>query len=480
MIIREFGPDAVLYEPDGLPSSPVERARVLLELAKSFGEEDAVVGSRSVLVSKQRSAENRSCAAPLQPEPREHRIGLVYDGPDLAVAAEMLALSVDELIDRHQRPTYVATLGGFLPGFAYLSGLDSGLVLPRRASPRPRVEALSVGIAGGYTGIYPFVSPGGWTLLGRATAPSLFDPRLDPPTLINLLDRVRFERVESPKPTHDTLVEPELPAGPVRVRVTKLGGLATVQDGGRLGWRRFGVPTGGPLDRESFDRLCGAREPAIELALGSIEFAIEAGSTWVGIAGEQVRWLRPGDKLRVDAGADLVRYIRFGGELQLPPVLGSRSTLLGASWAGPLGVPLRKGQLLTFGSPEAPPANRFPATEPLAEELLLHLHPTEDPRIDKDALPALLEQTRTVSSLSNRVGTRLDGSAIHLKQTAIDESHPMVPGAVQVTPEGTPIVLGPDSATMGGYPVIAVLDQSSRSRLGRSRPGQRIRLRLKP
>ncbi len=480
MIIREFGPDALLYEPDGLPSTAVERVRVLLELARSFGEQaDAVVGSRSVLVSKLDSPEH-SPAAPSPREPREHRIGVVYDGPDLVIAADVLGLSVDELIDRHQQPTYVATLGGFLPGFAYLSGLDSGLVLPRRAAPRPRVEPLSVAIAGRYSGVYPFASPGGWTLLGQATTPSLFDPLRDPPCLINLLDRVRFERVEPLARTTSALVEPDLRAGPVQVRITKLLGLATIQDAGRQGWRRFGVPTGGPLDRESFDHLCGARQPAIELALGGAEFTVEEGSTWVGIPGEEVRWLQPGDKLRVDSGPNLVRYVRFGGELQVSPILGSRSTLLGASWAGTLGLPLRKGQLLSFGAPEAPPKSRFPAVEPSAEEILLQLHPTADPRIDPSALPNLLTHARTVSPLSNRVGTRLDGPALRSEHIAVDESHPMVPGAVQITPDGTPIVLGPDSATMGGYPVIGVLDETSRSRLGRARPGQTIRLRLKP
>ena len=88
---------------------------------------------------------------------------------------------------------YVVAAIGFLPGFAYLRGLDARLVVPRRAAPRTRVEALSVAIAGPYAGVYPFESPGGWNLLGTAVGFSPFDARAG--AVLALGDRVRFVEV---------------------------------------------------------------------------------------------------------------------------------------------------------------------------------------------------------------------------------------------------------------------------------------------
>jgi KipI family sensor histidine kinase inhibitor len=86
---------------------------------------------------------------------------------------------------------------GFMPGFPYLGGLDPRIAAPRKAEPRMRVPAGSVGIAGRQTGIYPLESPGGWQLIGR-TDIRLFDPRRDPPALLRIGDRVRFVEVAGP------------------------------------------------------------------------------------------------------------------------------------------------------------------------------------------------------------------------------------------------------------------------------------------
>ena len=104
-----------------------------------------------------------------RPEPmRTHTVRVRYDGADLDEIAAATDLSRDEVIARHQAAVYEVSFLGFLPGFAYLTGLDERLIMPRRASPRARVPAGSVAIAGPYTGIYPFASPGGWLLVGAA------------------------------------------------------------------------------------------------------------------------------------------------------------------------------------------------------------------------------------------------------------------------------------------------------------------------
>lgn len=114
-----------------------------------------------------------------------------YDGPDLSEVAEQVGLSVDDVIERHAAPTYHAYMLGFVPGFAYLGDLDPSLVLPRHSTPRQRVPAGSVAIAGAQTAVYPLITPGGWHIIG-STALSMFDVNRDPPALIRAGDSVRF------------------------------------------------------------------------------------------------------------------------------------------------------------------------------------------------------------------------------------------------------------------------------------------------
>ncbi len=120
-----------------------------------------------------------------------HVIGVCYDGPDLGDVAARTGRTIDAVIALHTGSAYEVLHMGFLPGFAYVGPLDPILVLPRRDQPRPRVPALSVAIAGARTGVYPFASPGGWHILGRAVDFVPFDPargaRWRPG------DRVRFE-----------------------------------------------------------------------------------------------------------------------------------------------------------------------------------------------------------------------------------------------------------------------------------------------
>jgi inhibitor of KinA len=113
------------------------------------------------------------------------------DGPDLAEVAQRTGLSAAEVVGLHTAPTYRAYLLGFAPGFAYLGTLPPELHLPRRATPRQRVPAGSVGIAAAQTAVYPLSTAGGWHLLGR-TEMRLWDIERDPPTLIRPGQQVRF------------------------------------------------------------------------------------------------------------------------------------------------------------------------------------------------------------------------------------------------------------------------------------------------
>jgi KipI family sensor histidine kinase inhibitor len=130
--------------------------------------------------------------APDDPAPvRDVALRAIYDGPDLAHVAAATGLGADAVCALHAAATYRVETLGFAPGFAYLAGLPAALELPRRTTPRPRVPAGSIAIAGGHTAVYPFDSPGGWHLIGRVVGAALFGPE---GALLQLGDRVRFER----------------------------------------------------------------------------------------------------------------------------------------------------------------------------------------------------------------------------------------------------------------------------------------------
>lgn len=121
-------------------------------------------------------------------------------GPDLQQVAAQTNLSPQRIIQLHTSTEYTVSFLGFSPGFAYLEGLPDELRVPRLASPRPRVPAGSVAVAGSQTAIYPQATPGGWSIIGHTTT-TLFDQTAYPPNLLQLGDRVRFIIDTSAPPT---------------------------------------------------------------------------------------------------------------------------------------------------------------------------------------------------------------------------------------------------------------------------------------
>ncbi len=122
------------------------------------------------------------------------RIPVCYDteyGPDLSELADMHRMSIEQLVELHTQAVYKVYMIGFVPGFAYLGGLDARLNSPRRSFPRQSVPSGSVGIAGMQTGVYPLETPGGWQLIGR-TPVKLFDPNRTRPSMLKAGDEVEF------------------------------------------------------------------------------------------------------------------------------------------------------------------------------------------------------------------------------------------------------------------------------------------------
>ncbi|MDQ0794785.1 allophanate hydrolase subunit 1 [Streptomyces sp. B1I3] len=120
-------------------------------------------------------------------------IRVVYDGPDLADVGRAWGVGVDEVARIHARTEFRVAFCGFAPGFGYLTGLPGHLRVPRRSTPRTRVPAGALALAGPYTGVYPRPSPGGWQLIGRMPEPdALWDPGREPAALLSPGTRVRF------------------------------------------------------------------------------------------------------------------------------------------------------------------------------------------------------------------------------------------------------------------------------------------------
>ncbi len=170
-------------------------------LRERLPEADVVVGCGTIVITEyplradlaRVVRETLGLSVPSASASREHRVRVRYDGADLAEVAERTGLTPREIAEVHAAGDYLVELTGFLPGFAYLLGVDERLRLPRRATPRPRVRAGSVGVAGAHTGVYPFDSPGGWLLLGTALDFKPFDATRDPAIALAPGDRVRFE-----------------------------------------------------------------------------------------------------------------------------------------------------------------------------------------------------------------------------------------------------------------------------------------------
>lgn len=120
---------------------------------------------------------------------------VVYDGEDLAEVARLLSCTEEELVRRHTSEEWTVAFCGFAPGFGYLSPEKGGWEVPRRPTPRTKVPARSVALAGEFSGVYPRESPGGWQLVGR-TSVDTFDLGTDPPALLRPGTQVRFVAVD--------------------------------------------------------------------------------------------------------------------------------------------------------------------------------------------------------------------------------------------------------------------------------------------
>jgi biotin-dependent carboxylase-like uncharacterized protein len=272
------------------------------------------------------------------------------------------------------------------------------------------------------------------------------------------------------------------------------GLLTTVQDLGRPGWAHLGVPLAGAVDRAALraaNRIVGNPLAAavLETTLVGPELQVEAevvvavtgGRCELTVDGEIVD---PGVAVTVRAGRTVIvgavsqgvrSYLAVRGGIDVPPVLGSRSTCT-LSGLGP--APVAAGDRLPVGVAHAG-AVGVEELPPIVAEPVLRVTPgPRDDAFTADALSTLTSSSYVVSPSSDRTGVRLEGPA--LQRVSDDEllSEGVVPGAVQVPPDGQPIVFLANCPTTGGYPVIGVVRPEDLAHAAQARPGSVVRFRV--
>jgi KipI family sensor histidine kinase inhibitor len=509
--VRPVGTRAVLAELTG--TQDVLALQTLLLEKPLPGQIDVLAAAQTVMVRADSPAAARRMAtvlleldltAPVKQGGGLVFIDTVYDGEDLAEVGRLTGLGTDGVIEAHSSQVWTVAFAGFAPGFGYMVGENEMLEVPRRSSPRTAVPAGSVALAGNYSAVYPRRSPGGWQLIGR-TGARMWDLSRPEPALASPGHRVQFRAVRdvvTMAPEHaaaepaPAVAEQETASG---LRIVSPGLQSLIQDLGRHGHSALGVSAAGALDRASLrraNRLVGnsPSAAAIETVAGGLKVQA-VGDQVLAVAGapsaltidppssvesgpdaepaaasdrparqRTVPMATPfalldGEILTLGAPeAGFRSYLAVRGGVDAAPVLGSRSTDT-MSGIGP--APLAAGQLLAsghvtesgvVGSPELQPP--FPADGVTVLDIVLG--PRAD-WFDEAALESLFGQDWVVKPQSNRVGMRLDGTPLQRSRQGELPSEGTVAGAIQVPPEGLPVLFLADHPITGGYPVIGVV-----------------------
>ncbi|WP_371740734.1 5-oxoprolinase/urea amidolyase family protein [Frigoribacterium sp. CFBP 13712] len=545
--VLPLGTDGILIETGGLDESLALFGALLAQPVA--GLLDVVPAARTVAVRFLPSLlPVRSLLAVIRSLPKSRdaatsgrlvEIPVHYDGADLDEVARLTGLSVDEVVRRHTDAVHTVAFTGFAPGFAYLSGGDPALDVPRRDVPRTAVPAGAVALAAGFSGVYPRESPGGWQLLGRTTVP-MWDLSERVPALLQPGMRVRFvavpereggvdldgvttphgdDRTEEARVGSPTTAPVALRAAtvehaadpavsPTRALVVSAPGpFSIIEDLGRPGRSGLGVSRSGAMDHRALreaNRLVGSPtgSPALEMAYGGL-VATARGDLVVAIAGAPVAVTvdRGGDRIAGVVGAPFAlddgdvlevgapprgvySYLAVRGGWLVDPVLDSAS---GDVLAGLGPERLQAGDELVVArgwsesvAAAAPHVQRNVSGPDEVTFLDVVLGPRDDWFTD-EALARLTEQEWTVTPQSNRIGLRLEG-AVPLDRAVTDEldSEATVSGALQIPPDGQPVLFMADHPVTGGYPVVACVVGDQLDRAAQVPIGARVRFRAVP
>lgn len=513
--IRPVGDNAVIIDCGSLENAL--HVFALLSNVPDLSADEIVPAAETVLVI---GADNKELhtllddhshphptSTPETPEAGSHggsvTIPVHYDGTDLSDVADLTGLSTDAVIERHISAEYTVAFTGFAPGFAYLTGGDRALDVPRRSSPRQRIPSGSVGLAGEFSGVYPRESPGGWQLIGH-TEHRMWDLSREEPAALVPGRKVHFEVArESITTTRDNHHTTEAvnqgtsdDIGEHVLTITAPGVQTLIQDRGRPNHADLGVSPSGAMDRAALteaNRLVGNPPDAAALEISIGDFEAEVTTTAVlAVTGAErggvvvgKRIVPHGRAFRVDAGdriqlPDPERGMRtilaIRGGVAAPLTLGSRSTdtLSGLGPETPTKIHTRP-DVHSGITPTAHPGVA-PVELPAAGEVT-ELRVIPGPRDDWFE-PGQFDRTWEVTPASNRVGLRLKGEAFVRKAEFADRELPsegLVTGAIQVPADGRPVLFLADRPLTGGYPVIAVVCERDRDLAAQLPPGALVR-----
>ncbi|TCN19295.1 urea amidolyase family protein [Sinorhizobium americanum] len=505
------GADALLVELDDLETTLTLLDNLLA--TRPDGAKEFVPAARTVMIRFDPLVTDRSAIAAfvarIDLSMRSVRQGetfdipVTYDGEDLGDIAEFLGWPVEELIRRHTDATYTVAFTGFAPGFAYMTCDDPAFDVPRRKTPRVRIPAGSVAIAGTFGGIYPTDSPGGWQLLGT-TPLCMWDTARPRAALLAPGDRVRFRDMAKgtlvPASVPERQADVAAPGG--GLRVIRADRPALYQDLGRPGRADQGVSRSGALDRAALRNanLCVGNPSdtaAIEITFGG--FAVRAdrpvtlaltgapcpleirtpGGRAVSAPFAHPFALDAGDELTLGVPSEGMRsYLALRGGFAVETVLESASIDTLAKIGPP---PIATGDVLVPASgpavavdPHRPEPDHLPrAGETVSLDVVL------GPRTDwftDEGVQTFLSQEWEVTAESSRVGVRLSGAApLERRDAAELPSEGTALGSIQVPHSGQPVLFLADHPLTGGYPVIGVVAAHHLDLAGQIPIGARIR-----
>ena len=455
------------------------------------------------------------------------KIPVCYEGkefaPDLERVCANARLSEEEAVKIHSSADYLIYMMGFLPGFPYLGGMDERLETPRLETPRTKIPAGSVAIGGMQTGLYPSESPGGWNIIGR-TPLKVFDLERDPIFLYKAGDKIRFEPISKSDferfDERKWLEEMGLGGGAAKsalkekyecgggIEILEAGLMTTIQDGGVVGFQKYGISQSGVMDKASFDlanALCGNGENAacLETTLLGPKIRFESdcafaicGAAFEGAALDGVH-VEMNKRILATAGSvlecgraskGLRSYIAFGGGVLAHKVFGSASTNIKSKIGGYGGRPLAAGDTLAlgYGNAAALPSSAsalgvsgaFGMSRACEEPLVLEcVKSSQSDFFGAEGLEKFSAAVYTVSAQSDRMGIRFDGPSLDCGKTdIISDAIPF--GAVQITSAGLPLVMAADRQTTGGYAKIACVKKASMHKLAQALPGTKVKFKI--
>ncbi|MCF8999882.1 urea amidolyase family protein [Acinetobacter nectaris] len=423
---------------------------------------------------------------------REVVIPVSYQGMDLGQVAEFLGITVNEVIRRHTESEWKVAFIGFAPGFGYLNSENKPFgSIPRLNSPRKQIPMGSVALAGEYAGIYPKNSPGGWQLIGH-TDERMWDIHRDPPALLLPGNRIFFKKntqgasvfIDTEIKTQNIYPNQNLEKIPV-LKVLKVGIQVLIQDYGRQGKFALGVGVGGAMDKGAmqYANECVGNPlnyAVLEILNGGFHTEVQC-STVIAVTGAdtdlyikykdgeteiaktyQSIALDQGDEIIIKSPkAGLRSYFAIRGGIAVNDVLGSKSF-----------------DTLAELGPQPLKANDYIYTAQMMQNAVLGQRIKHDyqlpkpsetvvldivlgPRVDwfdKQSLETLKTQSWLVTSDINRIGLRLMGEKPLKRAKNIElPSEGTAIGALQIPPNGQPVLFMNDHPLTGGYPVIATV-----------------------